>query len=416
MIPMFDFYKERHQLHSTDEIKPGLTAIKFAMDRLGQPQLAVPTIHVAGTNGKGSTIKMLELMLQKHGLTTATFMSPCIEDVHDQIQFNGQPITEQQMDAAFKEAKEKGLENQLTDFELLTAIAFIAIKQKQPAIALIESGLGGRFDSTNVVQPIVSIIPSIALEHTRFLGHTIEEIASHKAGIIKQNKSVVIGKLPKAAEQVMEKEALLQDAKLYCNGKDFSVNDLGEWHNTEGISFSQLQPSLKGEHQLQNMAVAIQAFIIVANECKISIQAPLLQSAVATTSLAGRFENIAYNVWLDGAHNPASAETLKLTVKQIFPNQQVTMVVGILKDKDVTNVLRQLEEVSDDFVFVRVDREQQRLMEPQQLMSLSHATQKQTADSVLEIVQQKSKDNPVIVTGSLYLLAQWRKILLQHLQ
>lgn len=415
MIPMFDFYKERHQLHSTDEIKPGLTAIENAMNQLGQPQLAVPTIHVAGTNGKGSTIKMLERILQEHGLKTATFMSPCIEDVHDQIQFNGQMITEKQMDAAFKEAKEQGLDNQLTDFELLTAIAFIAIKQQRPDIALIESGLGGRFDSTNVVQPIVSIIPSIALEHTRFLGNTLEEIATHKAGIIKKNKAVVIGQLPKVAEQVMEHEALQQQAQLYSNGKDFFVNAEGDWQNKTGTLYEQLKPSLKGAHQLQNMAVAIQAFLLVAKAFNLPIRHALLQKAVASTSLAGRFEKIAPNVWLDGAHNPASAKTLKETILQEFKQQQVTMVVGILKDKDVRHVLRQLEDVSDDFVFVRVDREQQRLMEPKELMELSHAKQKQTADSVLEIVQKKSKENPVIVTGSLYLLAQWRKILLEYL-
>lgn len=414
MIPMFDYYKEKHQLHSTDDIKPGLTAIEHAMAKLGQPQLSVPTIHVAGTNGKGSTIKMLERLLQQHGLKTATFMSPCIEDVHDQIQFEGQPITEQQMDEAFKEAKDHGLDHLLTDFELLTAIAFIAIKQQQPHIALIESGLGGRFDSTNVVQPIVSIIPSIALEHTKFLGNSLAEIAAHKAGIIKMNKMAVIGKLPLEAQQVMEKEAATQRAQLYRNGYEFNITASGEWHGDKKI-YTQLKPSLKGAHQLQNMAVAIQAFVLVAEQLNIPLQLDKMRMALATTSLAGRFEKIAKNVWLDGAHNPASAQALTKTVAEQFPGQQVTMVVGILKDKDVRAVLRQLEQVSDDFVFVRVEREQQRLMEPQQLMMLSHALHKETAVSVLEVVKQKAQNNPVIITGSLYLLAQWRKILRENL-
>lgn len=413
MIPMFDMYKKRHNLHSSDEIKPGLTAISAAVALLNQPQFQVPTIHIAGTNGKGSTLKMLERLLQTHGLKTATFMSPCIEDVHDQIQFDGQSITEQQMDAAFKEAAEAGLDKQLTDFELLTAIAFIAIKQQQPDIALIESGLGGRFDSTNVIRPLVSIIPSIALEHTAFLGNTLSEIAEHKAGIIKYQTPVVIGKLPEQALRVMESEAILQQAPLFINGRDFSVTEEGDWTDSND-KFDKLKPSLAGEHQLQNMALAIKALSLIAKQMNFKVNYLAVQQAVASTHLAGRFENIAPNIWIDGAHNPASARTLRQTVERLFPNESITIVLGILKDKDVQGVLNELEQISDDFIFVRVEREQQRLMEPLNLIELSIATNKKVAISVVEEVENAAKDNVVIVTGSLYLLAQWRSILLEH--
>lgn len=414
MIPKFDYYKQLNEVESSDEIKPGLEAIEQAMELLGHPQLAVPVIHVAGTNGKGSTIKMMERLLQTHGLKTATFMSPCIYDVHDQIQFNGESITEQQMNKAFQYAKECGLSGMLTDFELLTAIAFLAISQENPHIAIIESGLGGRFDSTNVVNPIVSVIPSIALEHTAFLGDTIEKIATHKAGIIKEGKFAVIGELPLEAEKVMRYEAVQKNCALKINGIDFSVDHEHKWHNGE-LEFTELDPSLKGEHQVGNMAVAIQAFLIVAEQFGIEPNELHIREAVATTTLAGRFEQISSNVWMDGAHNPASAKMLKETIQQQFQFEKVTMIVGILKDKDVRGVLRQLEEVSDHFIFVEVEREKHRLMDPQALLDLSVASHKSVSHSVLEAVQSISSEQKIVITGSLYLLAQWRSILKTHL-
>lgn len=414
MIPKFDYYKQLNGVVSSDEIKPGLEAIENAMELSGHPELSIPVIHVAGTNGKGSTIKMIERLLRTHGLKTATFMSPCINDVHDQIQFNGQSITEQQMNRAFQSAKECGLSGRLTDFELLTAIAFIAISQEQPDIALIESGLGGRFDSTNVVNPIVSVIPSIALEHTAFLGDTIEKIATHKAGIIKEGKQVVIGELPLEAEKVMRLEAVQKNGILKINGIDFSVDHDNKWHNGE-LEFSELIPSLKGEHQVGNMAVAIQAFLIVAERLEMKPIENNIREAVSSTTLAGRFEQISSNVWMDGAHNPASAKMLKETIQQQFQFEKVTMIVGILKDKDVQGVLRQLEEVSDEFIFVEVEREQERLISSQALLDLSAATQKSVSNSVLEAVKSISPTQKIVITGSLYLLAQWRDVLRKNL-
>lgn len=297
----------------------------------------------------------------------------------------------------------------MTEFELLTAIAFIAIRQAKPDLAMIESGMGGRFDSTNVVEPIVSVIPSIALEHTNFLGDTLEKIAWHKAGIIKKNGYAVIGEIPEAAQKVIEEEAHMQQATIKINGKDFKVLD-DTWSN-EVICMSGLHPSLKGEHQKENMALAIQAFIEVAKVLHIELVEDGVQQAVATTKLEGRFEQLAPQVWLDGAHNPASARSLRKTIQQVLKGEKVTMVVGILKDKDVEAVLRELEQVSDDFIFVAVEREQERLMQPEELMKLSHAKKKRIASSVLQAVQEKQKEGSVVVTGSLYLLAQWRPIL-----
>lgn len=208
MIPNFDHYKEKWQVKSDDIIKPGLTAIEEALSYLGNPEQTLRVVHLAGTNGKGSTLTFLEAIAQEHGLRVGKFMSPCIVDVHDQIQIAGQPITEAEMDQVFQQMHEVGLSGKLTDFELLTVAAFLHFVNGQVDIALIEAGMGGLLDSTNVVTPIVSIIPSIALEHTKFLGDTLESIAHHKAGIIKQQRPVIIGDLPGEAKRVVDAVAV----------------------------------------------------------------------------------------------------------------------------------------------------------------------------------------------------------------
>lgn len=176
----------------------------------------MPTVHLAGTNGKGSTLTFLEAIAKEHGLCVGKFMSPCIVDVHDQIQVDGQAISQVMMDKVFQQMQRAGLSGKLTDFELLTVAAFLHFSNSNVDIALIEAGMGGLLDSTNVVIPIVSIIPSIALEHTQFLGDTLASIAHHKAGIIKEQRPVIIGELPEEAKRVVEQEAI-QKRRLFLS-------------------------------------------------------------------------------------------------------------------------------------------------------------------------------------------------------
>lgn len=398
---------------SSDVIKPGLTAIEQAMDKLTHPELDVPVVHVAGTNGKGSTIAMLESICRTHGLKTLTFTSPCIEDVHDQIKVNNEPLQPFQMNEIFTVLKKAEVSGELTDFELLTAAAFVACRLYKPDIAIIEAGLGGRFDSTNVVQPIVSIIPSIALEHTNFLGDTIEKIAWHKAGILKRGATGVIGPLQEEAMNVITEQAERVGTRLKVDGLDFDVLP-GENYVQGMLEITDLHRLLKGQHQMHNMGLAITAFIEVASKIPLTLQVPLVRQGIAKATIPGRFEQISHNVFLDGAHNPASAKMLKETMKQQFQDAPIHIVMGILKDKDIDGVLAELEEVCDDFIFVEVDREQHRLMPAEELMQRSKATHKKVAENALQAVVEKRKEPGfVIMTGSLYLLAQWRHELLE---
>ncbi|MFJ8262317.1 bifunctional folylpolyglutamate synthase/dihydrofolate synthase [Rummeliibacillus sp. NPDC094406] len=414
MIPKLDEYKERWHITSDPAIKPGLDAMHIALELVGNPQNNLPVIHLAGTNGKGSTSSFIQHIAKSHGLKTATFMSPCIEDVHDQIQLNEKPIEPKELDTIFKIMSDAGLDGKLTDFELLTVAAYIAFSRFAPDIAIIECGMGGRFDCTNVMTPIVSVVPSISLEHTNFLGDTLVEIAYHKAGIVKKERPIVIGALPNEALVVFEEEAAKQHAPLYVFGKDFSVETEGEYEKyiSKDFEFTHLQRIMPGIHQRSNMALAITVFTLFAKYQGIQIENELLQNGVHAAHLAGRFEKLAPNLYVDGAHNPASAKALVETIKEEFTGQKIHFVIGMLKDKDVAGVLRLLEEVSTSFTFVDVDNE--RAMSAGEMRDLSHGEDKQISKgNIVNIISEKLDGTSIVVmTGSLYLLAKWRKTLL----
>lgn len=197
MITGLDYYKDKWGVRSDASIQPGLAAMESALAELGNPHHGQRFVHIAGTNGKGSTAAFVSSILMAHGKRVGNFFSPAIEDIHDQIQINRLPVAPVDFYQAMEQLAK--VKTPLTDFELLTAAAFLILKEKSPDYIIIEAGMGGRFDSTNVIDPLMAIITSISREHTAFLGETIEEIAWHKAGIIKQNKPVVIGSLPESA-------------------------------------------------------------------------------------------------------------------------------------------------------------------------------------------------------------------------
>ncbi|MDM5229684.1 bifunctional folylpolyglutamate synthase/dihydrofolate synthase [Lysinibacillus pakistanensis] len=411
MIPNLNRYKEKWNVKSDDIIKPGLAAIEEALVRVGNPENGLQVVHLAGTNGKGSTLTFLESLAKEHGLRVGKFMSPCIVDVHDQIQVEGQAITGAVMDQLFQQMQAAGLSEKLTDFELLTVAAFLHFAASDVDIALIEAGMGGLLDSTNVVTPIVSIIPSIALEHTKFLGTTIERITHHKAGIIKPYKPVIIGDLPQEAKDIIYKEAREKQSTVLELNQQFSVGQEkdGETYEYDKQSFhlSKLTRSMKGAHQANNMALAITAFLEVATALNIKVIKSALEKGVKEATILGRFEEILPHVILDGAHNPASVEKLIETIKSEFPDEQIALVIGILADKDVPQILQLFEQISDHFYFV--DFNNPRAMGAQKMLELSGAPYKEVLVDYASFLQHQSERKlKTIVTGSLYLLTEVR--------
>ncbi|MGE7981065.1 bifunctional folylpolyglutamate synthase/dihydrofolate synthase [Solibacillus sp. NPDC093137] len=412
MIPLLELYKERWQVESERAIKPGLEAIESALNLLGQPEKQLNVVHLAGTNGKGSTLAFVEGMAREYGLSVGKFMSPCIVDVHDQIQIDGRSITNEQMDRKFQQLAKAGLSGKLTDFELLTAVALLYFAEQKPDLVLIEAGMGGREDSTNVVTPIVSVVPSIALEHTNFLGNTLTSIAYHKAGILKENRPAVIGKMTEEVTEVFAKEAVQKNVPLFKFGTDFFVSknegtEVYEYPLLQ-LNISKLQRQLLGKHQGHNMALAITAFLEVLKKFDLPLDVQKIRTGVNNAILAGRFEQIRPKLYFDGAHNPASIQSLVDTVKEHFPNKRIEFVIGLLADKDVKTILKLLEEVGDAFYFANIHNE--RAMQAMTLYELSRAEEKQIIEDVNEFLQRPVIDETVrIVTGSLYLLSEIRR-------
>lgn len=399
MIPKLDCYKKSVGISSLNEIKPGLESIEAAMDALGSPQSQIRAIHVAGTNGKGSTIAFMESILHEAGYTTGVFASPAMIDIHDQIRLNGQNIATNELLKSFQTLKDAGLNGQLTDFELLTAAAFVTFNRLQPDIALIECGMGGRFDSTNVLLPLVSIIPSIAKDHTGFLGETIKEIAWHKAGIIKAGIPVICGQLSDDAKEVVRQIATEQDSPLQLYGENFEMEegDIEYYNGLRSIEIS--ERAMKGPHQGINAAVAIEA--LIATEYPMSTEA--IQRGIAKTQLAYRFEQVAPNIYFDGAHNPAAAKMLARTIQQQFPNDPVDFIIGMMANKDIKKTLDELIPVARSFMFV--DFNTPGAASAAYLYEMCDFDNKIVIDfeNVSVILRDKSIGKK-IVSGSLYLL------------
>lgn len=411
MIPGLEHYKTKWQIDSDRSIKPGLNSIQQALKLINSPEKSLQVVHLAGTNGKGSTLSFIDSICQAHSLTVGKFMSPCILDVHDQIQINGVPITEQELDCIFELFSYSGLSGMLTDFELLTCAAFKHFERKNVDIALIETGMGGLYDSTNVVTPIVSIITSVALEHTNFLGNTIAQIASHKAGIIKERRPVIVGKLPDEAYNVVRQTAQTVQAPLYIYNEHFTITGDASaetyYNNLKQIEFKSLQRGLIGEHQRINAGVAITAFIEVAKVLNVDADERSIKHALKTTAVPGRFEEVLPNVFFDGAHNPASVQALVQTVKTYYPKTRVEVILGMLKDKDVQEVLQVIEPIASKIQFIDIPNE--RALSATQFFELSNHDNKEIVQDALSTIFAPVPENTIrIVTGSLYLLANLR--------
>lgn len=412
MIPKLDYYKERWNVASESSIKPGLAAMEEALHRLGNPEKTLRVIHVAGTNGKGSTIAFLDALAASHVLKVGKFMSPCVLDVHDQIQVNQTPIAPNALEAIFEQFAIRQLSGILTDFELLTCAAFLHFANENVDVAIIETGMGGKLDSTNVVNPIVSVITSIALEHTNFLGKTIEEITAHKAGIIKQRRPVIVGVVPNEALHVIQQTANNLNAPLAVYGEQFEVifqHDGESYANKEnGVNVDRLNRQMLGNHQRINMGLAITAFLLFAKETQLEINEEKVREAIASAALPGRFEEVLPNVYFEGAHNPASVQALVQILQQHFANYHYEFLIGMLRDKDVNEVLKQIEPIATSIGFLSIDNE--RALPAQQFYALSEHPNKYMVHDAIEAIQAPLPDQSIrIVTGSLYLLAQLRE-------
>ena len=343
-------------------LEPSLDRIKALTYALGDPQLTYPTIHIAGTNGKTTTSRMIDALMHTLGYRTGRFTSPHLESFTERISLNGEPISPEGMIAAYNDIAlyldlvDSKQPHPISFFEAITALAFVAFAEFPVDIGIIEAGMGGEWDATNVVQSQVSVITPIGLDHMEYLGETIEEIALTKSGIIKHESHVVLAAQPAEAATVLTAKIIAESAIPHREGVEFSVarRDLavgGQVLAINGIhrEYTDIFLPLYGAHQASNAAVALAAVEAFAG---VRLDEDLVRQAFASVESPGRIEVLHRDptVIVDAAHNPHGASALARTLQTEFDFESIFGVLAILGEKDVYGVLLELEPVIDRLV------------------------------------------------------------------
>lgn len=312
-----------------------LDRVARALERLGNPHKAFPSIHIAGTNGKGSVAAMLHAVLGAGGYRVGLYTSPHLVRFTERVRVGDREIEEEAVVALANELREATAGIELTFFELGTVMAFVYFARAGIDIAVIEVGLGGRLDATNVIDPLVSVITTIGLDHTEFLGATIEAIATEKAGIIKPGKPVVIGRLAHEAEEVVRRVARERQAPVFALGTDFDVaGGQGDATFTAlGWSFSGIRLGLGGAFQIENMATALAALTQIRPAFAIDERA--VREGLASVRWPGRLEQVSSDplVLLDGAHNLEGTRALARELDVIARGRRVHVLFAVMRDK-----------------------------------------------------------------------------------
>ena len=353
------------------KIQPSLDRVVDALDILGNPQLAYPVVHVAGTNGKTSTSRMIDSLMTAWGTKTGRFTSPHLCVPNERISIAGEPITDETFIYAYEDvlpyikmADENSLKKQgprLSFFELLTVMAYAYYADAPVDVAIMEIGMGGLWDCTNVVDAAGSVITPISIDHTKWLGSTLSEIATQKAGIIKENQIVIVGRQDPEAEKVIREKIEKVSAKAYFMDKDMKILDrkiavggqLLTMQTPFGIYENVFLP-LHGEYQAENALLALCA--TEAFYGSKTIDAKVVESGFLNASSPGRLEIVRTSptVVVDATHNPGGAKVLSQAVCEIFPQAYITGIFSAMADKDVESILLEMEKVVAQIVLVQM--------------------------------------------------------------
>lgn len=347
-------------------INPTLERISLLADLLGSPQLSYPTIHIAGTNGKTTTTRIIDSLAMELGLRTGRFTSPHLESFLERICINGEPITEEFMRATYKdvapyfELVDSRMEHRLSFFEAITGIAFAAFAEFPVDVGIFECGMGGEWDSTNVIDAKVSVITPIGLDHTQYLGDTLAAIAETKSGIIKTDSFAVLARQELDPAQVLLRKCAEMGATPIREGIEYQVTDRaiavgGQLLSIKGVygQYDELFLPLHGAHQATNAATALAAVEVFAGEQ--ALDQDLVRAAFASATSPGRCEILMRNptVIVDAAHNPHGAKSLRQTIENEFDFERIIGVVATMGDKDVAGILEEFEPIMSQVVVTR---------------------------------------------------------------
>lgn len=356
--------------------RPRIEPVKRLAELLGSPQLEYPVIHVAGTNGKTSTSRAIESLLRAHGLRTGLFTSPHLVDFTERVQIDGEPINEAALVEVWDEMQpvlgvvdaelaKLGL-SPISFFEALAVLAYTAFSDAPVDVAVVEIGMGGEWDATNIVDAEIAVFAPIGLDHTQILGSTLREIAETKAGIIKPDQTVVTAQQAPEVLQVLTERTRHHESSLLLAGRDFHLRSNrngvgGRVIEVTGLSATEYEPlflPLFGVHQGENALTAIAAV-----EAFFGLDRPLateiLEEGIAQLTSPGRLQAIAHNpmVLADSAHNPSGAAALAAAMREAFSFAELTVVIGVLADKDASGVVEQIVPLATQVFVTPVESE-----------------------------------------------------------
>ena len=422
-------------IHSTYKFgsKLGLENIKRLTELLGNPQNNYKIIHIAGTNGKGSTSNMIHDVIMSSGYKAGLFISPYLEEFTERIQINKVHIDEDSLARITTIVKEKidiMLEegyNHPTEFEVVTAIGFKYFEEQKIDFLVLEVGLGGRFDATNVVtNTLVSVVTSISFDHMQYLGNTLEEIAFEKAGIIKENSSVVIYPQSDNIKNVIKKQAKLKNATVYevdlkdvekLNG-DLTGQEF-KYLKTDRFNLPNLKINLLGEHQLYNAITALRALEII-KEKGYNITEESIKEGFKSCRFAGRFEVINKEpiIILDGGHNLNGIEYFSKAIKEYFNDKKIILFYGMLEDKNPNDVVDYLISLSKEIYTLTPNNPRAMSAEDISKLIQKHSNIKVTpvpnTKDIINILKTINKDEIIAFVGSLYMIGEVRTILREN--
>ncbi|KRL75971.1 bifunctional folylpolyglutamate synthase/dihydrofolate synthase [Secundilactobacillus paracollinoides] len=426
------FIHGRTQFKKSDH----LDRMRLFMAKLGNPERQLSVIHVAGTNGKGSTVAFLRDLLMATGKTVGTFTSPFLMRFNERISVDGMPVPDQDLVALVNQIKPTVDELDATleeggptEFEIITAMMFTYFKDRVD-VAVVEVGIGGILDSTNVLTPEVSVITTIGYDHMKLLGNTLPEIAGQKAGIIKRGKPVVVGQLPEEALSVIEQKAIAEKSPIYRMDHEIMVQPLPDnaWEEKfkfrfDGFTFDAVKIQLLGQYQIANASCALAAFMLYQAAHHQPWDRHDTLTALAKTVWAGRFEPVNQDplIVLDGAHNePAVTEVTQL-LKQKFSDRECYIVLAVLADKQYEKMLSLFQTVPHHHIILTTFQGPgtRHAVDPETLKT------KHENDAHIDVVDNwqlaigtalktMSSDDLLLITGSLYFISDVRHFFLDN--
>lgn len=403
--------------------KYGLERIRAVMSLLGNPQDDYPIIHVTGTNGKGSTIAMLSSLFVHHGQKVGAFVSPHLIDYTDRFFINGSVMSEEDFEIVGELVRQAEVTlideyEPLSFFEIMTAMALVYFSRKKVEVALLEVGIGGLLDITNIVNSTISVITSIGMDHEEMLGNTLEEIAIQKTGIFKQNQEVVLGNLPTEALKVAEVVGETYNCDIHQFEREFNIEPFEEGLIFKRSDFQIHIPylNLKGKYQLENAAVALECFLLFEKKFQLPMNPSVIQESFQTVTWPGRMEVVQQSptVILDGAHNIHALKRFVETVKQHGEDgTQQTILFSALKRKHYKEMVDYLRKELPEARLVVTTFDYVGAIEKQDYLH-SEIEFVENAQQFVEKYMNKTSDQEALwITGSLYFISFMRKIFIK---